>query len=655
MQVKINAMGWFDDDSDNEEQTSRQAPPIAADNVNADDHCEEDPLDAFMKGLQDDMNKTTATIRQKSERLDVSSDDEGGLQETRQHSSFLEDEEDDARVAHNNQLAAEAQKALTTTFHKAGAGKKRNRGDEQDDDDDEDVIFQSPQKSNSREINIQLEAVNHEEKEYLSFTKKFVTPTDTPEGHAWRKDHQITCHPGTFDPIFHWQELRDVFGDVLLQTMQKQGYTSPTVVQMQAIPVALAGNDALILAATGSGKTLAYLLPIITHVCDQHRLGTDETGPIALVLVPTRELAAQIHKEAQKLLAPMGGRSIAVTGGTGGYKLALDLKASGGVELVVATPGRFLDVLSTSTGKKKNKGLSLDRTTIVVLDEADKMLQMGFEKQVRQILRNIRPDRQTLMLSATMGRKMEKVAQDWQSNPVRISVGRTGHATIHVEQHVMVLPTLEKKNAWLLEMLPVLESVGRTIIFVASRDGCEELAKLVRGKHGDKIQVETLHGDKHQSDRNAALKLFSKGTVKFLIATDVAARGLDVPLVSTVVNYDAAKDLDGHIHRVGRAGRLSSSDGQWQTGTAYTLLLQSNKRDADFAHAILHAFEREGHEISPQLQQLANQSRKAGNVESRRKGNRKGLGFNTFAETEMESFYGPISGVGSSNASSDAR
>jgi ATP-dependent RNA helicase DDX42 len=300
-----------------------------------------------------------------------------------------------------------------------------------------------------------------------------------------------------------------------------------------------------------------------------------------------------------------------------------------------------LDVLSTASGKKKNKGLSLDRTTFVVLDEADKMLQMGFEQQVRQIIRNVRPDRQTLMLSATMGRKMEKVAQDWLANPVRISVGRTGQASEHVEQHVMVLPTVEKKNDWLLEMLPVLEDVGRALIFVATRDGCEELAKLVHSKYGDNITVETLHGDKHQSDRNVALKLFSKGAVKFLIATDVAARGLDVPLVSTVINYDAAKDLDAHVHRVGRAGRLSSTDGQWQSGTAYTLLLQGNKRDADFAHTLLNAFEREGHGISPQLQQLAYKSRKAGNVESRKTRNKKGLGFDSFLETDAGVTNGP--------------
>ena len=316
------------------------------------------------------------------------------------------------------------------------------------------------------------------------------------------------------------------------------------------------------------------------------------------------------------MLAAIGCSSKAVIGGQGKYLLQQELKKTGGVDLVVATPGRLLDVLSDK------KGLSLRRTTFCVLDEADKMLQMGFEPQVRQILSHIRSDRHTLLLSATMGRRIEKVAMEWlQRDYVRISVGRTGEASANVQQHVLVLPDRDAKKAFLLEMLPTLQSVGRTLVFVATRESCETLANSVRDKIPD-MKIDTLHGDKHQSDRNAALRAFTNGKIQVMIATDVASRGLDVPQVATVLNFDPPKNLDAHVHRIGRAGRLSKDNDQ-QTGTAYTLL---TTKDADFAHVLSNAFEREGREISPQLRELAGKSRKSGNVVARNRRNKSGLG-----------------------------
>jgi ATP-dependent RNA helicase DDX42 len=312
-----------------------------------------------------------------------------------------------------------------------------------------------------------------------------------------------------------------------------------------------------------------------------------------------------------------------------------------------------------SNNKKLKSGLSLERTTMVVLDEADRMLQMGFSNQVSQILDSIRPDRQTLMLSATMSHRIEKVAQQWlQGSPatgqagighgngknsntyVRIAVGRTGQASLNVQQHVIVVPSNNAKLSWLQQMLPVLCPIGRTLVFCATKDGCEELATTLE-QTGSHITCVTLHGDKHQSDRNAALKRFVKQSSStaavVMIATDVASRGLDIPQVTTVINYDPPKNLDIYTHRIGRAGRLSTKTDSVQEGTAYTLLRKNVAKDADMAHVLLGAMERDGrdgNDISQELRQLASQSRQQRgggdaahtNTQSRSRWNKAGLG-----------------------------
>jgi ATP-dependent RNA helicase DDX42 len=205
----------------------------------------------------------------------------------------------------------------------------------------------------------------------------------------------------------------------------------------------------------------------------------------------------------------------------------------------------------------------------------------------------------------------------------------------------MVLPSYQAKKEWLLEMLPILSQVGRTLVFVATRNECEELALIMREKQS--LQVETLHGEKHQSDRNASLRAFSNGENTALIATDVAARGLDVQNVSTVVSFDPAKNLDAHVHRIGRAGRLSKD--KQNKGVAYTLLTPKN---ADFAHVLVNAFQREGRDVSSELQALAEKSRRSGNVASRNKWNKSGIGFHDKDPSHDESvtssgigYYGP--------------
>lgn len=203
----------------------------------------------------------------------------------------------------------------------------------------------------------------------------------------------------------------DLFPEELLQAIATSGYDSPTLVQSQTLPVAISGHDALITAATGSGKTLAYIWPMVVHINDQPYINPGVDGPIGLILTPTRELAKQVYKYASKFIQSIGGKAMEVAGGNRGtWELTKELKK--GCEIVVSTPGRLIDLV-------KKKGTNLKRVTFVVLDEADRMLDMGFESQVSSILGNIRPDRQTLLLSATFGKRVEKVARGWLSSPVR--------------------------------------------------------------------------------------------------------------------------------------------------------------------------------------------------------------------------------------------
>lgn len=728
----IDTMGWFDDESDGEQQQQQTAAscqkrgnphelgtwdameigkPSAAiasatkdteatpedkdqpnqtlQRVHNDDDDEDDPLDAYMKSLSQGVSSSSASSERITaggagaikSRMDLDQEDEAAEEEENDDNAFASTARS-SRKRRNKALSSSAvspgenqgrekesslssvHNPLASYFVKAGSHQKDHWMKQQavslqdeghkDRKDEKDSVGHHDSRTNK---------TSHSTAS--SVERIFWTPTDTVHGHRWRQTHSVTCSKSTgqhhqqypnpssssssspataMDPIFHFDELRDVFGQPLLQAIQQAGYHHPTLVQSQTLPVALSGSDAIITAATGQGKTLTYVWPLAVHVAHQRRpLQPDETGPMALILVPTRELATQVHQTALPMIqAALQGTASptwrhrgtacrAVIGGQGKYLLRQELKRSGGVQVVVATPGRLLDVL----GDKK--GLSLSRVTFCVLDEADKLLQMGFEHQVRQILQNIPSrERQTLMLSATMGRKIERVAQEWLlPHPYRIAVGRTGEASENVQQHVMVLPDAAAKKIFLLEMLPSFREVGRTLVFVATREGCERLAQDVREQQPD-LTLDTLHGDKHQMDRTRALKDFAKGRISVLIATDVASRGLDVPQVATVINYDPPKNLDAHVHRVGRAGRLSKEE--QQVGAAYTLL---TRKDADFAHVLRNSFEREGREISQELEALARQSRKSGNVASRSKVNVSGLGYDPQDRSRWEEQEAP--------------
>lgn len=321
-----------------------------------------------------------------------------------------------------------------------------------------------------------------------------------------------------------------------MNAIAKRGYVNPTPIQCQALPIVLSGRDIIGIAKIGSGKTVAFILPMIVHIMHQPELVKEE-GPIGVICAPTRELAQQIYIEAKK---PHGIRVSGVYGGMSKLEQLKELKA--GCELVVATSGRLIDML-------KMKAVTMHRATYLVLDEADRMFDLGFEPQIRSIVGQIRPDRQTLLFSATMPRRVERLAREILSNPVRVTVGEIGKANEDITQIVHVIPSDEEKMPWLLNKLPEMVDEGDVLVFALTKAKVDEIEpQLIQNG----LKVATLHGDKDQSSRVEVLQKFKSGVYHVLVATDVAARGLDIKSIKSVVNFDIARDIDMHVHRIGR-------------------------------------------------------------------------------------------------------
>ncbi|KAG2541298.1 hypothetical protein PVAP13_9NG675000 [Panicum virgatum] len=389
----------------------------------------------------------------------------------------------------------------------------------------------------------------------------------------------------------------------LMHAIAKQAYEKPTTIQCQALPIVLSGRDIIGIAKTGSGKTAAFVLPMIVHIMDQPELEKEE-GPIGVICAPTRELAHQIYLEAKKFAKPYNLRVAAVYGGVSKFDQFKELKA--GCEVVIATPGRLIDLL-------KMKALKMFRATYLVLDEADRMFDLGFEPQIRSIVGQIRPDRQTLLFSATMPYKVERLAREILTDPIRVTVGQVGSANEDIKQVVNVLPSDAEKMPWLLEKLPGMIDDGDVLVFASKKARVDEIEKELNQRG---FRIAALHGDKDQASRMETLQKFKSGTYHVLVATDVAARGLDIKSIKTVVNFDIAKEMDMHIHRIGRTGRAGDKD-----GTAYTLITQ---KEARFAGELVHSLIAAGQDVPNELMDLAMKDGRFRAKRDSRKGGKKG-------------------------------
>ncbi|MCB1327413.1 MAG: DEAD/DEAH box helicase [Leptospiraceae bacterium] len=331
----------------------------------------------------------------------------------------------------------------------------------------------------------------------------------------------------------------------LLRSIQDQGYSTPTPIQLKAIPAVLAGSDLLAAAQTGSGKTAGFALPLLQRIM-QSSSGRNRAGQIrALVLTPTRELAAQVEASIAASARHLPLKSTVIFGGVGASPQIARLRR--GVDVLVATPGRLLDLF----GQGAVDFSSLD---ILVLDEADRMLDMGFIHDIRRILKLLPPKRQNLMFSATFSPEIRKLAGSFLTNPVSVDVSPKNTAAETIEQQVFHVD--QKRKAEFLSRLIRDNDWKQVLIFTRTKHGANRLARRLED---DGIATAAIHGNKSQNARTKALADFKKGAIVALVATDIAARGLDIEQLPHVVNFELPNVPEDYVHRIGRTGRAGLS------------------------------------------------------------------------------------------------
>jgi ATP-dependent RNA helicase RhlE len=329
----------------------------------------------------------------------------------------------------------------------------------------------------------------------------------------------------------------------LLKALQKEGYTIPTPIQEQAIPPALQGKDILGLAQTGTGKTAAFALPILQLLNKDQSKGYKHTR--ALILTPTRELAVQISESFEVYGRYTNVTQEVIFGGVSQHSQTIALR--NGVDVLIATPGRLLDLM--------NQGyVHLDYLEFFVLDEADRMLDMGFIHDVRKVIKALPKQKQTMLFSATMPPQIAQLVASLQRSPVRVEVAPTSTPAERIEQFVYFTPKKNKQS--LLVHLLQQQNIKRTLVFTRTKHGADRIAKDLKKAS---IRADAIHGNKSQTARQNALTNFKSGKLKVLVATDIAARGIDVDALEHVINFDLPDVAETYVHRIGRTGRAGAT------------------------------------------------------------------------------------------------
>ena len=410
---------------------------------------------------------------------------------------------------------------------------------------------------------------------------------------AFRNEHHISIVRGARHapkPMFTLEETG--FPEEILAHMRRSGFVNPMPIQAQGWPIALSSQDLVGIGQTGSGKTLGYLLPAIVHIQNQPPVERGD-GPIVLVMAPTRELAQQIDRVANSFGRACDLKTACLFGGSSkGFQIG-ELRR--GPSIAVATPGRLIDLLESGE-------VTLERCTYVVLDEADRMLDMGFEPQIRKVLGQVRPDRQMLMWSATWPREVEELAEDFftQKDYVHLNIGSIELSANHnITQIVECCETYEKDEK-LFKFLNDSVDVNKdkVLIFAETK---RRVDFLERSLYRQKIRAMGIHGDKSQRHRDQVLRGFRQGRCNILIATNVAARGLDVDDVSFVINYDFPSTVEDYIHRIGRTGRRDKS------GTSYSLFTEDQGR---LAKELITVMKEAGQEVPYELEEMKRSSQR---------------------------------------------
>jgi ATP-dependent RNA helicase DDX23/PRP28 len=422
-------------------------------------------------------------------------------------------------------------------------------------------------------------------------------PLNAMKERDWRifkEDFKILTRGGGNlpQPLRSWKESN--IPNSILKIIEDIGYKEPTPIQRAAIPIALTSRDIIGIAETGSGKTASFIVPLLAYIMELPSLNslTKQDGPYAIILAPTRELAQQIEIEARRFCTPLGFRCVSVVGGHNieeqAYKLAE------GAEIVIATPGRLVDCIERHI-------LVLNQCCYVVMDEADRMIDLGFEEQITKILQalpvsNEKPPaddigditslvqgkryRQTMMYTATWPKSIERLAEKYLRNPGIVNIGDLGQATDRVTQRIEIISGEEKRKRRLLQILSKEKFSPPVIIFVNLKRNCDSVAKTLNSEGWKAV---TMHGSKSQEQRELALSQLRSGQADVLVATDVAGRGIDVPNVSLVVNFQMALSIENYTHRIGRTGRAG------KTGVAITFV---GKEDEDLYYDLRTMIER---------------------------------------------------------------
>ncbi|KAJ3290332.1 pre-mRNA processing RNA-helicase [Borealophlyctis nickersoniae] len=566
--VKARPSISFDDGDDDDGDVRQPAkrlrigkdqPPVGIDtkDSNGMDVDEEDALERFMVDVNTEVEKLNSEEAKSNEQNSRVKEEKGG------DASDDEEEEEGAK----EEIGSDPEDLISAVAKRIEAKRK------------------------------DLAQVDHSAQNYEPFRKDFFIE---PAEFADLTEEQVDDVRAALDgikirghncpkPIEKWTQFGLPIGvhEVIRKVLK---YEKPTPIQAQAIPAVMSGRDVIGIAKTGSGKTIAFLLPMLRHIKDQRPLEPGE-GPIALIMTPTRELAVQIHKECKPFAKVLNMRAVCCYGGAPIKDQIAELKR--GAEVIICTPGRMIDLLCANSGRVTN----LRRVTYLVLDEADRMFDMGFEPQVMKMVNNVRPDRQTILFSATFPRKMEALARKILIKPLEITVGGRSVVAADVEQVVEVLEEDDK----FVRLLGILGDAGqkdpddkiKILIFVDRQEAADSLlSQLI--KRGYPCQ--SLHGGKDQADRDSTISDFKSGMVNILIATSVASRGLDVKGLNIVINYDCPNHMEDYVHRVGRTGRAGNK------GTAYTFITSDQDK---YAVEIMKALTNSGTTVPDSLMALA--------------------------------------------------
>ncbi|XP_014297364.1 probable ATP-dependent RNA helicase DDX43 [Microplitis demolitor] len=332
----------------------------------------------------------------------------------------------------------------------------------------------------------------------------------------------------------------------ILEEIRKQGFKEPSPIQCQAWPVLLSGRDLIGIAQTGTGKTLAFLLPALIHIDGQETPREKRVGPNVMIMAPTRELALQIFSEVKKY-SYRGIKATCLYGGGSRKEQVSSIEK--GVNIVIATPGRLNDLVMAGT-------LNVSEISYIVLDEADRMLDMGFEPQIRKALIDVRPDRQTVMTSATWPDGVRRLVNSYMNDPVQVYVGSLDLAATHSVRQTILIVDESEKTQHLHEFFQSMGEKDKAMVFFGKKARVDDLASELALAG---VTAQSIHGGRDQLDREQALADLKSGEVKILLATDVASRGIDIEDITYVFNYDFPRDIEEYVHRVGRTGRAGRS------------------------------------------------------------------------------------------------